>query len=103
MDVKHHVNLLTCCTRLLGAHPTINDEIPFHLMSRRVEVRPNVTHFLPHQVHFQDGTLEEVDVVIMATGYDYRLDFLDPEVVQVGRQPLLFEDPYTVFVSPSSD
>ena len=53
-------------------------------MNGRVEVRPDVARFLPRQAHFRDGSLEDVDAVVMATGYDYRLDFLDPEVVQVG-------------------
>nr|KAG5686583.1 hypothetical protein BaRGS_005154 [Batillaria attramentaria] len=68
---------------LLGAHPTINDEIPFHLLNGRVEVRPNVVQIHKRSVQFQDGTVQEADVIILATGYDYRLDFVDPDVIQV--------------------
>ncbi|XP_076452199.1 uncharacterized protein LOC143287845 [Babylonia areolata] len=69
--------------RLLSAHPTINDELPFHLMTQRVQVRADVSRILPRAVQFTDGHVQEVDVIIMATGYDYRLDFVDPKVLQV--------------------
>ena len=55
-----------------------------------MEVRGNVTQVMSHGVQFQDGAEEEVDAIIMATGYDYRLDFVDPEVVKVRSKRLIF-------------
>ncbi|KAK7088679.1 flavin-containing monooxygenase 5-like [Littorina saxatilis] len=70
---------------LLGAHPTINDELPAHLLNGRVEVRPHVASLSGREVAFEDGLREEVDTVILATGYDYRLDFVSPDVIQVAE------------------
>lgn len=52
-------------------------------MNGRVQVRPDVAQIHPQSVQFQDGTTEVVDAIIMATGYDYRLDFIDPEVIRI--------------------
>lgn len=53
------------------------------MLNGRVEVRTDVARVRERSVLFQDGSLEEVDVIIMATGYDYRLDFVDRKVVSV--------------------
>ncbi|KAL8591585.1 hypothetical protein ACOMHN_055552 [Nucella lapillus] len=81
--MDHHRLGLTPRHRLLGAHPTINEELPFHLMTRRVEVGADVSRILPRGVRLTDGSVQEVDVIIMATGYDYRLGFVDPKVLKV--------------------
>ncbi|XP_038206504.1 senecionine N-oxygenase-like [Zerene cesonia] len=39
--------------------------------------KPDMKTFLPNGVVFQDGTMEEVDVVICCTGYEYSHPFLD--------------------------
>ncbi|XP_041349231.1 flavin-containing monooxygenase 5-like [Gigantopelta aegis] len=69
--------------RLLEAHPTINDELPFHIMTGKIGIKCNVDEFLENGVLFTDRTFEQIDDVIFCTGYDYRVDFVDPSVLQI--------------------
>ena len=69
--------------RLLEAHPTINDELPFHIMTGKIGIKCNVLEFRENGVLFTDQTFEQIDDVIFCTGYDYRLDFVDPSVLQI--------------------
>ena len=64
-------------------HPTISDDLPIRIMNGEVRVRDDVTKLDEHGVHFQDGSYECVDAIIMATGYDYRFPFLAESVLSV--------------------
>ncbi|RUS76876.1 hypothetical protein EGW08_015367, partial [Elysia chlorotica] len=68
---------------VLNCHPTINDELPIHLVSGRVLSRPAIASVRPDGVVLTDGEVVDCDVIIMATGYDYRVDFVDPDVLKV--------------------
>lgn len=46
------------------------------LAAGRPDRRPMVTRFTPEGVHWPDGTVEDVDTVILATGYRPDLDYL---------------------------
>ncbi|KAM5203273.1 flavin-containing monooxygenase 5-like [Hipposideros larvatus] len=64
--------------RPLSQAPTVSDELPFHIISGRVQVKPNVKEFTETDAIFEDGTIEEnIDVVIFATGYSFSFPFLD--------------------------
>ncbi|XP_056271504.1 flavin-containing monooxygenase 5-like isoform X2 [Pseudoliparis swirei] len=59
--------------------PLVNDELPARILSGRVQVKPNVKEFCGSGVAFVDGSaIDEVDVVVFATGYDYSFPFLPP-------------------------
>ncbi|CAL9695670.1 unnamed protein product [Knipowitschia caucasica] len=61
--------------------PVVNDELPARILSGRVQIKPNVKEFSGSGVVFDDGTvIEKVDVVILATGYNYSFPFLPPEL-----------------------
>jgi len=66
---------------LLSSHPILNTEILTHLKSGELVARPDIARFTEHAVVFADGTSEPVDLVILATGYDYRLPFLDDSLL----------------------
>jgi dimethylaniline monooxygenase (N-oxide forming) len=55
---------------VLGAHPTVNDELPNRLASGTIVVKPNIRSFTERGVIFEDNTsVQNVDEVIMSTGY----------------------------------
>ncbi|WAR03733.1 FMO5-like protein [Mya arenaria] len=69
----------------LQAHPTINDELPYRIMTGAVRVKPNVYHFTERTVRFQDGTEEEIDAIIFATGYDYKIGIIDESITRIEK------------------
>lgn len=71
--------------RPLCAHPTINDALPHHMSTGRITVGPDVQEFTENGVRLSDGRILELDTVILATGYNYRLPFLDPQVLEIAE------------------
>ncbi|XP_064650304.1 flavin-containing monooxygenase 5-like [Lineus longissimus] len=69
--------------RALEAHPTINDELPQRIMTGSVKVKPNVKTFTEDGVIFEDGTFEQLDAIILATGYNYQFKFVEESVLKV--------------------
>ncbi|CAL1544597.1 unnamed protein product [Lymnaea stagnalis] len=69
---------------VLNCHPTINDELPIHLVSGRVLTRSKISRVEESGVWFHDDNVFcPCDAIILATGYDYRVDFVAPDAVQV--------------------
>ena len=48
---------------------TINDELPFQIVNGNVVIKPGISRFHKTGVEFEDGTYEDIDCVIMGTGY----------------------------------
>uniref|UniRef100_A0A1I7YSL5 Flavin-containing monooxygenase n=1 Tax=Steinernema glaseri TaxID=37863 RepID=A0A1I7YSL5_9BILA len=73
--------------RILGAHPTANDELPSRIASGMVCVKPNIKEFTETDVIFEDGTVaENVDLVVLATGYTYNFDIVENgKLIKVDR------------------
>lgn len=69
--------------RCFETHPTINDELPFRIMMGAVQVRPDVHEFTDSSISFVDGTTEQIDAVVFATGYEYKIHFLDNSVTKI--------------------
>jgi pyruvate/2-oxoglutarate dehydrogenase complex dihydrolipoamide dehydrogenase (E3) component len=68
-------------TKLLETHPTLNSDILNALRHGKVFPRTGIKSLEGNSVHFDDGTAEEFDVIIWATGYHIRFPFLDKSVV----------------------
>ncbi|XP_078074226.1 flavin-containing monooxygenase 5-like [Mustelus asterias] len=66
-------------------HPTVNDELPNRIISGAILVKPNVKQFTETAAIFEDGTVEDIDVVVFATGYAFSFPFLDESVVKVNK------------------
>jgi amino acid transporter len=62
------------------AHPTINTNLLRLLGDGRLLARPAVLEIHPDGVRFADGRYEQVDLIVLATGYDRRPPFLAPEL-----------------------
>jgi cation diffusion facilitator CzcD-associated flavoprotein CzcO len=67
--------------KLLESHPILNDQIIHHLRHGNISVRPDVARFDGGGVVFKDGSREEIDLVILATGYDWPVPFIDRSIL----------------------
>ncbi|XP_013875406.1 dimethylaniline monooxygenase [N-oxide-forming] 5 [Austrofundulus limnaeus] len=68
--------------RLFSQIPVINDDLPFKILSGSVIVKPNVKEIRGSTVEFEDGTtVEKVDMIVFATGYNYGFPYLSNDVL----------------------
>jgi hypothetical protein len=61
---------------ILRTHPILNTQILHHLGHGDIEARKDVQRLEGRAVHFVDGTNDEVDLILWATGYEKRFPFL---------------------------
>jgi cation diffusion facilitator CzcD-associated flavoprotein CzcO len=62
----------------LEAHPSVSGEFLTRAGCGDVKMKPNIAAFEGgRRVRFTDGSVEQVDVVIYATGYDIRFPFFE--------------------------
>lgn len=67
-----------------SSHPTINDDLPNRIICGSIKIKPNVKKFTKTGVEFEDGAFEDdIDAVILATGYRFGFPFLDKSVIDV--------------------
>lgn len=64
----------------LASHPVMNTQVLHHLAHGDLIAKPDINHFTTAGVVFKDGTAEEIDLVLLCTGYEYQLPFLDPNL-----------------------
>ncbi|KFP21360.1 Dimethylaniline monooxygenase [N-oxide-forming] 5, partial [Egretta garzetta] len=77
--------------RILEQHPTINDDLPNRIIAGMVLVKPNVREFTETSAIFEDGTREDIDAVVFATGYSFSFPFLEDCVKVVENQISLYK------------
>ncbi|KFP64998.1 Dimethylaniline monooxygenase [N-oxide-forming] 5, partial [Cariama cristata] len=77
--------------RIFDQHPTINDDLPNRIISGRVLVKPNIQEFTETSAIFEDGTREDIDTVVFATGYSFSFPFLEGYVKVVENQIPLYK------------
>jgi cation diffusion facilitator CzcD-associated flavoprotein CzcO len=70
------------------AHPTISPDILTRLGSGDVLAKPALVKRAGKRVHFSDGSSEEVDAIIYATGYKVSFPFFDPKLVSAKNNDL---------------
>jgi hypothetical protein len=63
----------------------VNSQLIYHIGHGRVVPVPDVARFHPESVELADGRRVEADLVVLATGYLPRFDFLDPELLGMER------------------
>lgn len=90
---------------LFQNHPTISDTILHRLTHGEVVPRPGIERFDGTRVHFTDGTVDEVDVIVWATGYRVTIPFLsarwlgdDAERMPLYQRVFHLDDPSLAFV-----
>lgn len=62
-------------------HPTSHATLISHLAYRRVEAKPGIRSVKDRRIEFADGTAEEFDTLIAATGYVVDIPFLSEEIL----------------------
>jgi amino acid transporter len=62
----------------LSSHPIMNTQVLHHLAHGDLAAKPDVRHLTATGVVFADGSEAEIDEIILATGYEYTMPFLDP-------------------------
>jgi Flavin-binding monooxygenase-like len=65
------------------AHVTSNATVVNHIAYRRIVVKQGIAKIDGKRIHFTDGSAEEFDTLIAATGYLIDLPFLSPDIVPV--------------------
>ncbi|WP_033290958.1 flavin-containing monooxygenase [Amycolatopsis jejuensis] len=76
---------------VLTTHPIVNDQVIHFLQHGDLTAKPDVARFDGSDVVFSDGSREQVDVVVLATGYEYLVPFVDEELFEwQGGHPQLY-------------
>lgn len=79
-------------------HPASNATFMAHVAYRKIAIRPGVESVEGATVKYTDGTSDDIDTMIAATGYELHLPFLSAEVSPVVGRRL---DAYKRVVHPS--
>jgi len=69
----------------LEVHPTLNSELLYFIRHGRIHPRPGIERLEDYRVHFTDGTSEEFDVIIAATGYRTQFPFFSPDFFDISQ------------------
>lgn len=67
--------------KFFEAHPTQSVELPLRLGSGDLRAKGDIERWDGSTVHFADGTSEDFDVVVHATGYNITFPFFDPALI----------------------
>jgi cation diffusion facilitator CzcD-associated flavoprotein CzcO len=66
----------------LEAHPSVSGEFLTRAGCGDIKFKPNIKAFEGHKVRFEDDSVEDVDVIVFATGYKISFPFFsDPALV----------------------
>ena len=69
-------------------HVTSNATVCTDITYRRIEVKHGIERVRGRTLRFTDGTEEDFDVLLAATGYEIDLDFVAPEVIAIENNEL---------------
>jgi hypothetical protein len=77
--------------RIFEHHPTVNSEMLHYVKHGRIQPKPDVALFDGQRVYFVDGSVEEFDTIVCATGFHVSFPFLPPGLVPIrGGSALLY-------------
>ncbi|MEO7350067.1 MAG: NAD(P)-binding domain-containing protein [Terrimesophilobacter sp.] len=77
--------------RIYESHPIVNTLVLQHLGQGDLQIRPDIDRFEGHTVHFSDGTSDDYDLIMLATGYVLDYPFIDHRHLNwTGMAPTLF-------------
>lgn len=62
---------------ILEGHPTLNSELVYFIGHGEVAPKPGVARLDGRRVHFADGSSDEFDTIVAATGYKIAFPFFD--------------------------
>lgn len=89
--------------RLMETHPLLNDQFIHYLRHGDVEILGDIERFDGADVVFKDGRVEAFDTVICATGFDWEVPYVDPDLLPWDRGRLapplsIFPDAKNLFL-----
>ncbi|WP_095158795.1 NAD(P)/FAD-dependent oxidoreductase [Pseudomonas sp. Irchel 3E13] len=67
-------------------HPILNSQVLYYIGHGDLHAKPDISRFDGQQVHFSDGSVETIDLIVWATGYGIDLPFLPQEVFDWQRE-----------------
>ena len=76
--------------KILESHPILNSDIFSHLGHGKLTVKPDVDYLEGKFVVFKDGSREEIDEIICATGYHFDIPFAREYFEWVDNRPKLY-------------
>lgn len=76
--------------RILDHRTVLSDDLPNRIITGKVQIKPNVKEFTSTSAIFEDGTEENIDVAIFATGYTLSFPFLNDD-------PTILDSQYSMF------
>ncbi|XP_069133491.1 dimethylaniline monooxygenase [N-oxide-forming] 2-like [Argopecten irradians] len=81
---------------------TISDDLPNRILLGTINIKCNVKEFTVDGAIFEDGTeLKDIDVVILATGFNFDFPFLDDGIIKIdGHFPYLYELVFPTNLNP---
>ena len=69
--------------KIFQKHPTLNNEVPYYIQHGRIVPKPEVKLLDGWEVQFVDGSKDEFDLIVCATGYHVSYPFLPPQLQRV--------------------
>lgn len=77
--------------RIYESHPIVNTLVLHHLGQGDLQILGDIDHFDGSTVHFADGSANEYDLIVLATGYQLAYPFIDRRHLNwTGMAPNLF-------------
>ena len=70
--------------KVLESHPIVNSQLLHYLAHGDIAARPDVAELCGHKVRFVDGSEEEVDLIVYATGYRSSIPVLPRSLLPAG-------------------
>jgi hypothetical protein len=64
--------------RLLDSHPIVNSQMLYHVGHGDIIPKPDVKELRGGKIVFRDGSAEQIDLIVYATGYRMSFPFIDP-------------------------
>lgn len=77
--------------KLYESHPVVNSLVLYHAGHGDLRVQPNIARLEGKTVHFTDGTQEDYDMILAATGYKLHYPFIEDSLLNwQGDAPHLY-------------
>lgn len=71
--------------KLQETHPLVNSQLLYHMGHGDITAKPDVVELCGDSVRFVDGSIEQVDVIVCATGFKISFPFIDKKHLAWGR------------------
>ncbi|XP_071097469.1 flavin-containing monooxygenase 5-like [Haliotis cracherodii] len=80
----HKLYCLQPTHRFNAQHPNMSSDLPMNISTGRIVIKGDIRKLTKTGVEFKDGTCEnDIDLVVLATGYKFGFPFIDKSVVDV--------------------